>query len=949
MGRSGRSQLFDRLMRRREWTGAGLGLLVLALAILLDATVTQSVVLVAGYAVAAFVPAAFGGRVATVIVVTAVMLAAVTSREWNPDAEAAQLRIQILLAFVANLLALHVSRVRYQAHRGFDRLNILTNIAKAVNSTLSGEDMLRVVESIVVPAFADFYMIDRVFRDASGEVVIERASVSVGGPRAAEILPKLQERRSSVPPEMFGSEPGQGNGVTTAGGESVILVSPVTDAKLREIAQGPEDLEFLRSLGMNSYLHVVLRARGEILGVITMAVAWSGRRYNRDDADFAQVLAGRTALALDNAGLFSHLRRVERRLDTAMAVLDEAVVIHERGGSLVFANPAAARLFGLESTDQLIGATEDDIDRWCAFYDEQDKPLRYGDMHELRAIATDDATPDILRVEFKQDKREIWLRPRIKTVLDSDNTPLFAVTALEDVTEIKRAELEQTLLGRSGELLAAADDYEQVLRLTAELLVPLVADYCTVDVLDPDGDWRRAARVHDASDPSAIETYSPSDASDGEVKIKLGSRIEIDLNVGGRRAGLVTLGSFPSHRDLTEADRALAERFLDRAAIALEKARIAVDRAEIAASLQHGLIPPPLPAIDGWEVAAIYRPAGELNEVGGDFYESFRTEGGQVLVIGDVVGRGARAASVTAQARYTLRTAGQLSHDLAAGLTALNRALNARDDNPLCSAVIVVLRDDAETLEMMVAGHPPPLRANGNGISEVGRTGPILGAFENVRWPVVRLKLEPGECLVFYTDGVTESEADGERFGDQRLRETVAAPGQSGEILNRLDSRLQSFVPGPPRDDVAAVTVSIEPSLPGHPWPGRKLIERMYDSFNQRALGEMLALCDPEIELTLPTGGMTSRQRPYTGFEGVRQYLDDVARTWDDLLVAPHRVSRYGDWILVRGRTYARNRTSGMKDLPITWLWQLRGDRIYKGLAFTSLDRALSFARTGVG
>ena len=115
----------------------------------------------------------------------------------------------------------------------------------------------------------------------------------------------------------------------------------------------------------------------------------------------------------------------------------------------------------------------------------------------------------------------------------------------------------------------------------------------------------------------------------------------------------------------------------------LERAERA--RAEIAETLQRGLLPPPLPHIPGWSVAAMYRPAGAENEVGGDFYDAFRVAGGWMLVIGDVTGRGARAASVTAQARYTLRTAAVLTGDPLVALATLNRALLARRDSALCS------------------------------------------------------------------------------------------------------------------------------------------------------------------------------------------------------------------------------------------------------------------------
>src|SRR5690606_29726181 len=130
------------------------------------------------------------------------------------------------------------------------------------------------------------------------------------------------------------------------------------------------------------------------------------------------------------------------RLDTAMAVLDEAVVIHERGGELVFANQAAASLFELEDPDQLIGAKVEEISRWCRFFDEEGTPIDYGSMGELRAVDSTGEVPEIIRVEIGPKRREAWLRPRVKSVVDNDGVPLFAVTALEDVTSIKRAELE---------------------------------------------------------------------------------------------------------------------------------------------------------------------------------------------------------------------------------------------------------------------------------------------------------------------------------------------------------------------------------------------------------------------------------------------------------------------------------------------------------------------------
>ena len=111
----------------------------------------------------------------------------------------------------------------------------------------------------------------------------------------------------------------------------------------------------------------------------------------------------------------------------------------------------------------------------------------------------------------------------------------------------------------------------------------------------------------------------------------------------------------------------------------VENARLAGEQAEVARVLQRGLRPAELPAMRGFEVATMYRPAGEVNEVGGDFYEAFEIEGGWMLAIGDVVGRGAAAASVTALARYTIRTAGKLTGDPRAAAPDAGREPQAQD------------------------------------------------------------------------------------------------------------------------------------------------------------------------------------------------------------------------------------------------------------------------------
>ena len=95
--------------------------------------------------------------------------------------------------------------------------------------------------------------------------------------------------------------------------------------------------------------------------------------------------------------------------------------------------------------------------------------------------------------------------------------------------------------------------------------------------------------------------------------------------------------------------------------MALLNARMYERRTAIAQALQHGLLPPALPDVPGWPAAVSYLPAGELSEVGGDFYDVFRGPGGWMLIVGDMVGQGPEAATLSSLARYTLRAAAELT------------------------------------------------------------------------------------------------------------------------------------------------------------------------------------------------------------------------------------------------------------------------------------------------
>jgi serine phosphatase RsbU (regulator of sigma subunit) len=424
----------------------------------------------------------------------------------------------------------------------------------------------------------------------------------------------------------------------------------------------------------------------------------------------------------------------------------------------------------------------------------------------------------------------------------------------------RRASRRFEILGEVASVSEAASSLDETFAAICDILVPELADFCMIDVIEGGTVRRAAARVapsappdvepglrerrpsvpdwmvggddYESIEPRFIERMSEAelrriahdDGPDLEFLRGIGVRsaITVALHARGKVTGALTLGVAWSGRRYRRDDAHFAWILSGRVALTLDNSGLFADleraegaRAEIAETLQHGLLPPPLPHIPGWSLAAMYRPAGAENEVGGDFYDAFRIAGGWMLVIGDVTGRGAQAASITALARYTLRTAAVLTNDPLVALATLNRALLARRGTSLCSIAAVALSEDPlQPVRIAVAGHPPPLLVDGEAVSEVAESDPVLGAFSDVEWRITVSPVEPGQQLVLVTDGITEAGGAGGRFGEERLRANLASAGNPAHAVQRLEGALLSFTDGALDDDAAILAVARSSEAP---------------------------------------------------------------------------------------------------------------------------------------
>jgi len=120
------------------------------------------------------------------------------------------------------------------------------------------------------------------------------------------------------------------------------------------------------------------------------------------------------------------------------------------------------------------------------------------------------------------------------------------------------------------------------------------------------------------------------------------------------------------------------------------------------------------------------------------------------------------------------------------------------------------------------------------------------------------------------------------------------------------------------------------------------LVERLYEAFNRRDPEEIAAVCDETMEFfPVVTAEAIGRDAPYVGPNGLHEYLADAAKVWEELLITPSRIEQRGDRLLVRGRVYARSRELGIRDMPVAWIWEVRGDRIVRGEVFPDPEHAV--------
>jgi PAS domain S-box-containing protein len=740
-------------------------------------------------------------------------------------------------------------------------LRFLAEASAVLAGSLDYETTVKRVAELLVPQIADWCGIDVVEGDGNTRQI-------TSGLDEPELEVFLMEMRTR-----YRTQADQSQGTRAALEERRSVLVQDTPAVL-PIELSPDERALYERLAIQSYMIVPLIARGRTLGAVTLISRSPERRYGSVDLAFAEHLARRFALAIDNARLYDHAERSLALLDTLFATAPVGLAFFDPDLRYVRVNEALALINGL-SIDEHIGRSVQDVlpEAGQEVVDQLRTVLDTGvpatDLEVRVATQRDPGTPHIFSASYypvrSPDGETIGVGAIVADITERQRAQIQLAQALEREREARAAaeaaEKRARFLAEASALLDASLDHETTLQNLARLVVSNdMADWCGVNVVEPGGGNRSIAVAH--KDPAKVEfarelndryppdpnaeTGVPNVLRTGEAELysaipselleraavdeehlqlirqlKLRSAMVVPMVARGRILGAITFAGAESGIAYDESDLALAEELARRAAMAADNARLYTELSGIADTLQAELLPTEIPDIPGIDVAVRYRAAGELNRVGGDFYDVFRRGQNEwAVVIGDVSGKGAPAAAVTALARYTLRTATAGAASPSRALDSLNEALlERRRDQEFCSVALafVALNGDAIDVELALGGHPPALvkRASGK-LERAGTPGLLMGFAHDPPLTDERVRLEPGDTLLLYTDGVTDASRAGDRFGDARLErvfDELSPTLRAAEMAETIENTAVSHAEFQPQDDMALVAVQVPGDL----------------------------------------------------------------------------------------------------------------------------------------
>ena len=343
----------------------------------------------------------------------------------------------------------------------------LAESSDVLASSIDYRATLSNVARLAVPTLADWCAVDVVGEDG----VLERLAVEHPDPEKVALAYELERRYPSDP------DAPQGVHQVLRTGEPEMMPEIPPDL-IEGAARDEEHREILRELGLRSYIVVPLLARGRTLGVISLVAAESGRIYGQADLEFAQELARRAALAVDNARLYekarkeifereraqAELRASRDQLEVVLRGVADGITAQDPTGRLIYANEVAARIAGYPSVQAMVETPDRERMEVLEVTDESGRPFPPDRLPGRRALQGEEGAEEVLRFRVLATGEERWALLRASPVFDTRGKVSLAVSIFRDITEPRRAEESLRRVREAERTRMARDLHDGVLQ-----------------------------------------------------------------------------------------------------------------------------------------------------------------------------------------------------------------------------------------------------------------------------------------------------------------------------------------------------------------------------------------------------------------------------------------------------------------------------------------------------